>query len=129
MVMLFASSTLDQVGLLSFLNQEQRNFMENQGIFLLATYGLWSWEGDGTRFPMSFLGLSFLTGGIRWDYYQDAKEHLSALVHQLGPSLVDIELSGKQKRQGIGVRSTEEQEGQGCHIILRLSGVASLYIL
>jgi hypothetical protein len=92
MVMLFASSTLDQIGLLSFLNQEQRNFMENQGIFLLATYGLWSWEGDGTWFPMSFLGLSFLTGGIRWDYYQDAKEHLSALVHQLGPSLVDIEV-------------------------------------
>jgi hypothetical protein len=40
-----------------------------------------------------------------------------------------LQLSGKQKRQGIGVSSTEEQEGQGCHIILCLSGVASLYIL
>jgi hypothetical protein len=66
--------------------------MEDKGIFLSATYSLCSWEGDGTWFPMSFLELSFLTGGIRWDYYQDAKEHLSALVHQLGPSLVDIEV-------------------------------------
>jgi hypothetical protein len=92
MVMLFASSTWIRLDLLSFLNQEQRNVMESKGIFLLATYSLCSWEGDVTWFPMSFLELSFLTGGICWDYYQDAKEHLSALVHQLGPSLVDIEV-------------------------------------
>ncbi len=85
--MLFASSTWIRLDLLSFLNQEQRNVMESK-----ATYSLCSWEGDVTWFPMSFLELSFLTGGICWDYYQDAKEHLSALVHQLGPSLVDIEV-------------------------------------
>jgi hypothetical protein len=89
-------------------------------------------DDDGERRPRGgfMFGNVDDAGDLDEEYFdQDAKEHLSALVHQLGPSLVDIELSGKQKRQGIGVRSTEEQEGQGCHIILRLSGVASLYIL
>ncbi|CAM6089127.1 unnamed protein product [Calypogeia fissa] len=49
-------------------------------------------------------------GDLDEEYFdQDAKEHLSALADQLGPSLVDLELS--TKRKGLGSRlQSEEQE-------------------
>ncbi|XP_024386328.1 transcription initiation factor TFIID subunit 1 isoform X4 [Physcomitrium patens] len=61
-------------------------------------------DGDGEGRGEQMLGFMFGnvddSGGLDEEYLdQDAKEHLSALAHQLGPSLFDIEqLCAKRKR-------------------------------
>ncbi|BFI36879.1 hypothetical protein MARPO_0010s0177 [Marchantia polymorpha] len=72
-------------------------------------------EENGERGRGRMLGFMFGNvddaGDLDEEYLdQDAKEHLSALADQLGPSLVDMELSAKWKRSAAGKNAEEEQE-------------------
>ncbi|KOM56635.1 hypothetical protein LR48_Vigan10g252700 [Vigna angularis] len=53
-------------------------------------------SGKGNRFLGFMFGNVDNSGDLDVDYLdEDAKEHLSALADKLGPSLTDIDLSGK----------------------------------
>nr|XP_024393704.1 transcription initiation factor TFIID subunit 1-like isoform X3 [Physcomitrium patens] len=72
-------------------------------------------DGEGEGRGQQMLGFMFGnvddSGGLDEEYLdQDAKEHLSALAHQLGPSLVDIEQLYAKRKELTDVSEGEELE-------------------